>query len=150
MCLITPNKEKKIATEDIIVYKVLGVSLSSIIQDFRYKKDVLHETEIKEGSYWMAADHIAIEALKDSGYNPFRDHENDHHIEERKKLLCIGEGFHSCKTLERANLIKNEENKKSDIYEFIIPKGAEYYEDLSDLLVSNKIIMKDELPYNKG
>jgi hypothetical protein len=129
MCLITPLKEKKIAEEDITVYKVL-IYGSSLLQGFTYEKDILYETKIEDSYDWCAADSFSLEILNKE-YPDFRKGFN------RDKLICIGQGFHSCNSVKRAQEMKDCKSEK--IHEFLIPKGSEYYEDLSGLLVSNKI-----------
>lgn len=135
MCLITPNKEKKIAEEDMIVYKALMPDARSVLQGFLYELNKLYETEIEESDDWCAADSYAINALNEADYNYGTSRSDD-------RLISIGEGFHSCKTIERAEEMKDPNER---IFSCTIPKGSEYYEDLSDLLVSNKIIINEEV-----
>lgn len=135
MCLITPYKEKKIVEEDMIVYKTLTPDVRSVLQGFLYELDKLYETEIKESNDYCAADQFAIERLEYAGYF-YRNAPKD------DELISIGQGFHSCRTIERAEELVDPNER---IFSCTIPKGSEYYEDLSDLLVSNKIIINEEV-----
>lgn len=56
----------------------------------------------------------------------------------------VEEGYHSCKTLATAIQYREEQNEDHrKIYEFYIPKGAEYYENETQY-VSNQIVLKSE------
>lgn len=55
------------------------------------------------------------------------------------KILIIAGGFHAAKNAER---LQQNLGYSNAITEFIIPKGAKYFEDKTGLIVSNKIIFK--------
>ncbi len=101
-------------------------------------------------------------------YSPFinyklMQHENSffNHIGDlrypTKPLTIVHEGYHAYKSLNRSNLKKLKifinSSKISDYYLYhnyqnvfiaIIPKGAEYFEDATGLIVSNELIIKEE------
>lgn len=135
MCLIAENKEKKIALEDIVVYKsgTIGAAnhFISTYMHTRYNFDTLYNTELEESDEWSCLDYM------DSIYLDKRY--DDWNQGKIKELLCIGQGFHSYKNIDRA---KTSMWSNESIVECIIPKGAEYYEGVTDLLVSNQIIIK--------
>lgn len=132
MCLITPHKEKKIAEEDMIVYKTLSPDKRSVLQSFLYELDKLYETEIIKSGDYCPADEYARHMLNGAGYS----------CAPSSHLISISEGFHSCRTYDRATKMQDPPER---IFSCTIPKGSEYYEDLSDLLVSNKIIINEEV-----
>lgn len=139
MCLVTPNKEKKIAEEDMIVYKILNEDLSPFYWEGEaYEIGKLNEIEIQETSDFTDFDEISIRYNK--GY-------------KRDELVSFGQGFHSAKSIDRIRDIRKAYSIPVPVlFTCIIPKGSEYYEDNSGLLVSNKIIIKEkyELPDSEG
>ena len=52
------------------------------------------------------------------------------------------QGFHSALSKKR---FKELAYCNSSIYKCVIPKGSEYYENLSGLIVSNQIIIKNKI-----
>lgn len=145
MCLITPNKEVKTATEDMVVYKVLTSEIKSIYHTFDYVLGVLYETEIKESNYWTGFGHLDTDWLK-ANYNDKGQTWYNH-----ESLMNIGQGFHSLLNLEDGKVcvtkIKHGFYGETDIklYECTIPKGSKYYDSPYGLLVSNKIIINKEV-----
>jgi len=126
MCLITPFKEPKVAEEDMTVYKILTDNQhSSFYSPFYYNLGELYETKMEESEEWLYADETAQKSTR----RPYND------------LICIGKGFHSCNTIERAEELKEGLIQKRHVFECTIPKGSMYYEDTSGLLVSNQIIV---------
>lgn len=134
MCLITNQKESKIAEEDMTVYKVLRIDGKSHVQGFPYVPGGLHKTTIEQSDQWCAADETALDVLNED-FDRWRNGNN-------KSLVCFGQGFHSCRTRERAVRLNETSDERGEIKEFVIPKGATYYEDMTDLLISDQIIMK--------
>lgn len=140
MCLVTNQLEPKIATEDIIVYKKMNEhkdsgTIWSYHQDFQYELGKLYKTEIKESEDISVLDY---EAKRDyeNFYKGFNSNFGENIIDDT--LKCFGEGFHSYKRKERGDI---RFWSKAFLYECIIPKGSEYYEDCSNLLVSNQLII---------
>lgn len=139
MCLQTTWKFPKEAKRDIIVYKCfsndLGYSckIASPFTNFVYITDKVYKTKITESDDESYFDGAAGMAKKE-------------YEKTKGTLKNIAEGFHSAKTLKR--LITNLSYYR--IFKCIIPKGSVYYRGLSDLLVSNQIIVKNEiLPKHK-
>lgn len=144
MCLITDQKEPKVAEQDITVYKILE-GLTSPYNYFHYELGKLYETEIEEDDEWCCFD------AKDAEYltSNFEDWERG----RNGKLQCFGAGFHSISSIDRAReFVRNDGSMI--IYEAIIPKGAQYYENGSQLAISNKLIivkeLENELSNNQG
>ena len=124
MCLYTRWKKPKVATEDIIVYKILSVystHLASPYINFVYDLDRLYETKFTKSKSYI-----------EKGY-------------------YIYAGFHayvSRKIASNADLDCNF-NTYERIYKCIIPKGSTYYisSDNKEIVV-NKIIIKRKLWFN--
>ncbi len=57
-------------------------------------------------------------------------------------LVSYAQGFHSALSKKR---FKELAYCNSSIYKCVIPKGSEYYENLSGLIVSNQIIIKNKI-----
>jgi len=143
MCLITNNKEKQIAVEDIVVYKLLKRDLISQIKYFQYKLGVLYETKIKEEDkseeiYWMACCKLDNDYLR-------QHYGNRADWILNPNLICLSEGFHSAKNIEILKTIQKESIGELYKYKCIIPKGAEFYTDAVGFLVSNKIFIKSQI-----
>lgn len=138
MCLITDQKVPTIATEDIIVYKVLQLPYSekgllvSPYNIFYYKLGELYETKIEKSNERCCLDNTDDRALSNK-FGEWKTNED---------IISYGPGFHSMKTYERAvQCSKSMLYVSTAIYKCTIPKGAEYYENPSDLLVSDKLIV---------
>lgn len=149
MCLITTQKEPKIATEDIVVYKHANAYedyvTSAFYGCFEYHFGELYETEIMQSfsrqyhddfdgdalAQLMGTEHQEIVKMSYVTYAESFD-------KARKKhgMRSFGPGFHS--VLKKDRLPSSE---SLVIVECTIPKGAEYYIGISDLVVSNKIIV---------
>jgi hypothetical protein len=136
MCLITDNKEKQFATEDMIVYKIFGLHLQSFFMYFQYELDILYETKITESSpeNWYPCCKLDENYLKEN-YGP-----SAKIWIKNPKLICLEEGFHSAKTIENLKFIGS-----NHVYECIIPKGSEFYTDTVGFIISNKIIVKQQI-----
>ena len=132
MCLIVEkNKEVSIASENIICYKAIGLRDGRYFApywNFEYELNVLYETEMSKEDGLVAFD---VKACND----------RERLLNEGFVLTAIAQGFHSSSTIKR--LGKAYTGQK--IMKCIIPKGAEYYEDYTDLLVSNKIMLIGEI-----
>ena len=129
MCLQTLWKNPRIAKRPITVYKVLH-NWGSIYQaGFRYEKNKLYKTTLKAqvDIYPECFDGDAVKWAREKGH---------------KNLLSVSNGFHAMTTVQRAK------GTGYNVYIAIIPKGAKYYKDGTDLIVSNKIKIKDELSNN--
>lgn len=131
MCLQTSQKEPKVALKDKIVYKLFdrwdedrGVFISPYSY-FEYKIGKTYKTKIKETSDDSSFDDKAAIELK-----------------KHKKYKSFGAGFHSA--LKKERLIE-EELCFETIVKCIIPKGAEYYIGFTGLVVSNQIIVTEEI-----
>lgn len=140
MCLITKDKQKYIATEDMVVYKKLRSDDSEIVSQhhfFNYNLNELYKTEIAHSEDIRFYDRKATVA-----YNPKMFY-NDiidlvYKDIELGNAICIGQGFHFILVPDRPD----SSIHTLETYECIVPKGSEYYLDNSDLGVSNQIIIK--------
>lgn len=133
MCLITTQKTPHIATEDMVVYKVLRedseTSCRSIYESMIWTIGELYTTDIEDTDDICAADHIDSSWLTNS-YPGWADGLPE-------TLRCIGPGFHSTVTKERAKPC----SQLGELYQCIIPAGSEYYLDATGLCVSNQLIV---------
>lgn len=140
MCLITTQKVAKVAEKDIIVYKEMNkisdTTCTSGYQGYLYTLGILNKTEIKdvESNNWTCADSVDSKYLN-------KTYGNDWNKRRPAELRCIGQGYHSFKTLERMD----QGVYLDDRYECAIPAGSEYYEDATGLLVSNQIIINKKV-----
>lgn len=149
MCGITKQLKPKIATKDLVVYKVLMRNYESPYQYFKYEPvtaidnnrslSKLYKTKIKDSRDYMFAD-----------YNDRKEFENDfpsygvYELDKQVELgtvRCLGQGFHSYKQRCKEHLVNNDDI----IVECIIPSGSEYYECYGGILVSNQIIVTKTL-----
>jgi hypothetical protein len=124
MCLmIEKHIEPSIAEEDITVYKVVCPS-DGVIYSWFYSSHI-----------WILGEEQQTDIIVvDETCNFDEKEEVDYEGVENVKY--IGPGFHSAGTIERFDDI----NSNNVIMECIIPKGALYYHNLSDLYVSNRLI----------
>jgi hypothetical protein len=132
MCLQTIWKEPKIAEEDIVVYKILNIGNDRITSPYRYftwNLDTVYETEIKE-----TTDYTCFDDKAKTEYNICSE-----------EVKSIGRGFHSALNKKRLSEDREEWTNEEVIFKCIIPKGSEYYIGLSDLVVSNRIIIKEKV-----
>ena len=142
MCLITNQQEPTIATEDISVWKLVNeysYGIYAWIQPYQYKPNELNQVNFsfeETNMPWLPFDSDAGEVNNTVWGHDYRFSG----IQKRKhNLQSIAGGFHSCKKhrLEDRRLSDTEA-----MLEFIIPKGAEYYQDVIGDYVSNQIILK--------
>ena len=155
MCLATTQPGPLYAIENISVYKVITKRfhrdyLNQIIDDnkielvapylgFKYEQGVLYETKILETDEEQMYDYIAI-----------RDFQRIKSQDIPYKI--IAEGFHSIYNIHR-NLMSPFElfglYGPNGLFRCMVPKGAEYYKDNTGLMVSNKIIIGNEVDPNE-
>ena len=142
MCLVVHrDTQKKIAEEDIIVYKELRHIYENVVsacyQDFNYILEKLYKTEITKETpnevIHTCFDCKDAEVLMKAYGDSWRINED---------LISYAQGFHSAMSQDR---FKELSYYNSSIYECVIPKGSEYYENLSGLIVSNQIIIKNKI-----
>ena len=147
MCLITNDKTKYVATEDITVFKMMSspydevkgaVGRSLIYGDHSYMLGEQPEVEMKESGSWVVHDDAVSDACENilpefiASNNYF-----DATKKQREMFISIGAGYHSM-TKERG---RNEGWWYDVLVECTIPKGAEYYKDMTGLYVSNKLVV---------
>lgn len=138
MCLITPQQEPLIAEQDIVVFKQLShltdETAVSPFQCFTYILGDIYKTKIREidNDDYSCFDEINCKYLNENYPN--------WNYEKHSELKYLGEGFHVAKQRERLTDFYN-----GAIYECIIPKGSEYYEEPTGTIVSNQIIIKQRL-----
>ena len=129
MCLQTTWEKPKKAEKDIIVYKIVELTNRGIkapYNDFIYEPYKLYKTKMKLTDDFCPFDTIAQIA---------RDNCNE-------KLYNIGQGFHSAKYKKRLGWV---DERTQFIVKCIIPKGSLYYKGLTNLMVSNQIIITLEV-----
>lgn len=129
MCLVTTDATIKIAKKDMIVYKLGTMSFSgkyfiSEMQNYTYLLGVLNTCVISEpdadGQYY---DQLVFDYYQDLS---------------NKKYITIG--FHSAKKKDRLSGYSF-----TQIVKCTIPKGSQYIEDKTGLVVSNQIIINKEV-----
>lgn len=135
MCtVITKNRQGKpsIAKEDIIVYKACDKDIIkenvviSPSQYYKYMKDTLNEAIFSYNTDDSVSDDI--------------EGEYEESLSKNKRCYVV-HGFHSYLNKERMNTWSGTNvNCK-----FIVPKGALYYKNAVDNIVSNQIIFKEIL-----
>ena len=140
MCLVVHrDTQKKIAKEDITVYKELiylsEYQVGTCYQDFEYVLEKLYKTEITKETpnevIHTCFDCKDAEVLMKAYGDSWRINED---------LISYAQGFHSAMSQDRFKV-----SYYTSIYECVIPKGSEYYENLSGLIVSNQIIIKNKI-----
>lgn len=125
MCLHTYLRKPLIASEDITVYKLLkksGRRLFALYYDTEYKLNKLYRTEIKHTSEGSAYDTIAQNAFA---------------MADAESIVKIANGYHSSLSIKRLKDVDYDQH----LYECRIPAGSEVYIGLTDLVVSNQIIV---------
>lgn len=148
MCLVVlKNRPKQIAQEDIIVYKKINIKENNILcsphQGFLYELNKLYTTEIgirPSGSL----DPIFSDSLDGCFVEAYFIKRNMPLTEKLiyKYFDIYDVGFHSYCTFERANV---DRFNNDGIFKCTIPKNSEYIEGVTDLLVSNQIIVNEEV-----
>ena len=131
MCFITKKKKRSIATEDIHVWKLLCINNYAQFKRFKYEEGVTYKTRmlnIPKNATILGYDTVVCDFLNKNYPN---------WTNKIPELIYIGQGFHSIKSLRRVSKLRRYKR-----VEFIIPKGAKYYEDENELMVSNQIRMK--------
>ena len=138
MCLITPNKEPKIAKKDIKVYKILTNDLNAPFHTFQYEIGKLNRVEIAESNKWYSTNRIDNKWLNDN-YPSWQNEDNTN-------LICLGQGFHCAKGIKIAkemfaSYLFFDFNNPSSLFVCTIPKGSEYYDSPFGYLVSNSLVI---------
>ena len=141
MCLLTYQKEPKILTEDLVVYKILERDFRAYtFKHFVYKVKKLYKTvitKIEINSY--EDDFLFCDDLDQNYYEPLIKDLNY----KEGEIVAIQKGFHSAKSVERVKQISFYSNPF--VVKCIIPAGSEYYEDETGLCVSNQIIIVEKV-----
>ena len=138
MCLITDRLDPIITTEDMVVYKLMkhiktdyGIDVVTPYERFLYEINKLYKTEITE-----TCDRCYFDNVAGIYYEEL--------LRKDCEIKSFEEGFHSAKTIER---LKTNELTSGicfnniKIHKCIVPAGSIYYEDGTDLIVSNQIII---------
>lgn len=143
MCLITDQERPFIPEEDITVYKTLTKDLKSPyygmgvfpnlrIDAFQYELDKVYKTEIKETSDTSCFDSKDTQDCI-TAYGRFK---------LRTGVRSFGAGFHFA--LEASRLKDDKKylyENELVVVECTIPKGSEFYTNISGLGVTNQIII---------
>jgi len=130
MCLLTIQKKALIADKDIKVYKVLTDNMISPYQRFQFEKNILYKTRIKRDKEKKTYCYDDFDRFfLDKKYPKWT---------QQKEILSFAEGFHSTHKRNRIKDIRDDEK----IYCCIIPRGSRYYIGVTDLVISNQIIIK--------
>lgn len=144
MCLITRKQEPKISSKDIPVWKILGNASFAKHFKFKYVLNTLNKTTMK-----LVPRKEDYEMYTNKGWKTLNQRtSNILHIKfnswdvanhkDRDKLICISQGFHAYTKKKTA---KRDSSNGDVVVKFIIPKGAKYYKDICDCIVSNQIKM---------
>lgn len=139
MCLIT-NKKKQIATEDIVVYKVLSSNLRSPYQCFQYEYGKAYTTKITT---------VRNESAICCFCSLDEDYLSQNYPDWRyglKTLKCYQNGFHSIsenalEQLKDGNMFNGLLSDDDKLFQCIIPKGSTYVVDFVGFIVSSSIII---------
>lgn len=138
MCLITTQEKCKIANKDIICYKLVlegKHKFVSVYFPFSWEPNKVYKQElnVEKTIYYQVFD-----TLVENHY--LREYLNSYN---KPELISVTNGFHAAKEKKRFN----NDNWVGVMAEVIIPKGSEYYEDETGLIVSNQMkiirILKD-------
>lgn len=145
MCLVTADKNRYTAEEDIVVYKILKEDLTSECWDFQYELEKQYSNSLVLQnciSFYCDVDQEHFRSIY--GYDG----------NSSKELISIAKGFHSLGNIKLTKEIferyhkeiferyhKNSSYRKFVIVECIIPKGSKYYKNELDMYVSNRIII---------
>jgi hypothetical protein len=128
--VIEKSAELKTAERDLVVYKGGALrfngkgkptGVSTFFMGFNFNFNTVYKA--------------AIEEVEDFSFFDAREVFDHIHLENKK---YIGPGFHSAMSIKRI------EKHFTSVFQFVIPKGSLYYQNLSNLCVSNQIM----LPYN--
>lgn len=146
MCFIAKKQRVKTAKEDMRVWKVLIDGTKSSLMKFEYEPEKLYEAKmVKITAKTFNRDRIKNFDNQTGRYIATISEGLGCLSKYDSKLIYINQAFHSIKTHNRAvNVAEQFTYGSVQIKEFTIPKGAKYYEDGTNLLVSDKIIMKGE------
>ena len=132
MCLVTKQRKAKIAKKDITCYKHLRrFDLTTTYQFYVYNVGRLDKTHLSFGrnNHWCLADEAAM---------------NFYWKASRKRVLTeVIHGFHAYLSIDRAQAVMCEGNE--GLYEFLIPAGSEYFTDKTGLIVSNQIMLVNDI-----
>lgn len=135
MCLITDQTKLRTAKEDITVYKIFKVFGNILRANFRYH-------------YYKTGKQPTVK-MRPSMRPSYLDKIDKNWVETKyprkklqsKKLIVIGEGYHSA--LTKSRLIHLKSNYiDCCILKCIIPKGSQYYiNSKTNLIVSSDLIV---------
>lgn len=115
MCLYPTHKRVKIAKEDIVCYKVLTSIMKSPYRDFQYERNKMY----------------SIKLLK---------------IDKNNNDLEINEGYHAYVSYDGAySSTAIMFLYDTFIFKAIIPKGSKYYLGTDNEIVSNQMIIKENI-----
>lgn len=134
MCLITTQLTAKTVKEEMTVFKLLKRidsrhAAAYMCSDFQYELGKTYKTKIEQSNDWTYFD------VQDGDYlnNNIPDWRGGR---MNKDVKCFGQGFHAATDIER---IRRHHSRKPRIYKCTIPKGAKYYTNGDNLIISNSI-----------
>ncbi len=160
MCLVTDNIELKTANEDLVVYKVLVKEDGVIMSPFRgsvYELDRLYESEFsfvkprevdeEDVLWWEKTTLWSYCCDIDQWYfnEKYGDSNEVTDLILSNKILVVQKGWHSCWRHNVVKLLIDTATFKRYVFKCIIPKGSQYYTSAWGGLVSNQIIVKEEI-----
>jgi len=121
MCLTVKKGTRKYTTKkDIPVFKVLV---------FESRRSVYHDLEYPKGELVTSVTPLAI-----------------HYMWGEERYRKVGRGLHAYTTKNRAFHTKNiGRNKSREVFNAIIPKGSVYYLGDDNDIVSNQLIVNDQI-----
>lgn len=142
MCWRNTTLEKKIATEDVNVFKIAkkndNDAIISLYNEFHYELNKLYNTNIwisKLGEIsTFVPDRVYIGTEGFHSYNIYS-------VEISKRLSCITIDTKNSFPLDMIPLEKNIVKLNC-----VIPKESEYYENGAGEIISNRIIVKNVEP----
>jgi hypothetical protein len=132
MCLVTKQKVAKIAKEDITCYKILGANLRTPYMGYTYNVGKLYKVKL---SVRWTNNWCSFDAKTDKAY--LRKSGGDMVVNEIEK------GFHAALKVDRLKDVWGV--KRYGVFEFLIPTGSEYFRDKTGLIVSNRIMLVNDI-----
>lgn len=150
MCLITKQKEPIILKEDLEVYKIVEYYKENVfVSPFNYfvwklKKKYKTHIEFENYDFCFFSDEEGDYFIKELNFQPDAlFSEVLRKITKEMDYTKLSKGFHSLTTLERAK--RGKVHNSEVIVKCRIPKGSQVYYGPVDQVVSNQLIVLEEV-----
>jgi len=136
MCLVTRQKKAKVLTKDLIAFKMLKVKDSKIKSLCFPKTWKINKVEKTNFTF--------VEKRHEYSFNDGEAVDKYCHL---SNTICIAQGFHASLTKNR--IIDFSADERDGVYKVKIPAGSKVYYDCTGLIVSDTMILIDELGLKK-